>query len=498
MIPVYKHEQNSGLAEQIKSSASIAFTSKVNVPQINDEEKEILNKLVASNDFGANPDQFDLFYLESVLASVGWNENDDVFIAEQMWTARHTPVDKQFNYMHNEKDIIGHITSSKVIDENQEVIAEDTKVEDLPKFFEVVAGAVLYRSWSDQKLAERMNEIIDGIKSGEWFVSMECLFKDFDYALISPNGEQKVVARNEESSFLTKHLRIYGGEGEFEGYKLGRLLKSFAFSGKGLVDNPANKRSLILNSTAKNFNGSKSSIQSLNLETNMPDTEKTVSMTQYEELKSELAQAKEAASKAVEKEIEGYKSTISTLENDKEAVAKELTDAKSLSEEKDEKIKTLEASVAEKDEKISEVESELESIKAEKVKSERFNKLVQVGVEKEKAESIVDKFESASDEMFEEVVALNESIAVTDDKEDKEDKKKDKKKEEKSKSSQDEDIETDDAEAQASDETIDSAEASDDAKLSDGSSAEDAVAETRKAAAAFIGSWLSTAEKTNN
>lgn len=499
MIPVYKHEKSSGLAEQIQSTASIAFASKATVPQLDDSEKEVLQKLVASSDYGANPDQFDLFYLESVLASIGWNANDDVFTAEEMWAARHTPVDKQFNYMHNEQDIIGHITSSRVIDENQEVIAEDTKVEDLPEFFEVVAGAVLYRAWSDEKLRQRMDDIIEGIKAGEWFVSMECLFKDFDYALKSPNGEHKVVARNDESSFLTKHLRIYGGEGEFEGYKLGRLLKNYAFSGKGLVDNPANKRSLILNSTAnKIFNGSKSSIQSLNLETNMPDTEKTVSVAQYEKLEQELAQAKEQAAKAVEKEIDGYKSQISTLETEKEAVAKDLENEKSLSEEKDEKIKTLETSLSEKDEELAEAKKELDNMKADKAKSERVSQLVEVGVEKDKAESIVEKFASASDEMFAEVVSLHEDAVAKKygemaDDEKKKDKEKDKK--EKSKSSEEEDLETDEAEANADEKNLDNAKASDDAKLSDGTTHEDAVAATRKATAEFVGSWLTATAK---
>lgn len=75
---------------------------------------------------------------------------------------------------------------------------------------------------------------------------MECLFSDFDYSVVSPDGEMKVVARNDESAFLTKHLRVYGGKGVYEGYKVGRLLRNIAFSGKGLVNKPANPRSIIL------------------------------------------------------------------------------------------------------------------------------------------------------------------------------------------------------------------------------------------------------------
>ena len=75
---------------------------------------------------------------------------------------------------------------------------------------------------------------------------MECLFPDFDYALANENGETKIVKRDEESAFLTKHLRSYGGDGKYEDYKVGRLLRNLSFSGKGLVSKPANPRSVIL------------------------------------------------------------------------------------------------------------------------------------------------------------------------------------------------------------------------------------------------------------
>jgi hypothetical protein len=45
---------------------------------------------------------------------------------------------------------------------------------------------------------------------------------------------------------LTKHLRAYGGTGEYENYKVGRSLRGISFSGKGLVNKPANPRSIIL------------------------------------------------------------------------------------------------------------------------------------------------------------------------------------------------------------------------------------------------------------
>ena len=107
----------------------------------------------------------------------------------------------------------------------------------------------MYNSWSSAEKQEWMSSLIQEIEAGEWFVSMEAIFNNFDYAIVTPEGKHKIIARKEESSFLTKHLRIYGGTGEYEGHKLGRVLRNIAFSGKGLVSKPANPRSIIFNST---------------------------------------------------------------------------------------------------------------------------------------------------------------------------------------------------------------------------------------------------------
>ena len=243
-MKIYKQEVLDGIGDIIKSQSSVAYCAQANIatdePKVNSTIEKILAK--------SNPDQLDLYYLESILVSTGWNKNDDVFLSEEAWDARNTPEDKQFNFMHDENDIIGHITGSHVID------GEGNKAEgDVPPDqFDIITQAVLYNSWIDPENRERMNNIIKEIEDGKWFVSMECLFSDFDYALVDPKGSHKLLERNEASAFLTKHLRSYGGDGEYEGYKIGRALKNIAFSGKGLVSNPANPKSVILNS-AKAF-----------------------------------------------------------------------------------------------------------------------------------------------------------------------------------------------------------------------------------------------------
>ncbi len=232
-MKIYASEKEAGLEEAIKASASVAYSSPVAFYIPNKEQEESIKHLVVADEKATseNKEQFDLYYLSSILVSTGWNKNDDVFDLQEAWRAKDTPVDKQFNFMHNEADIIGHITGSVVLDQEGNEIEDITNAEK----FDIATSAVLYNSWTTPELKERMSKLIAEIEEGKWFVSMECLFNEFDYAVVTPEGENKVVARDEASAFLTKHLRAYGGDGQYEGYKIGRLLRNIAFSGKVLL-----------------------------------------------------------------------------------------------------------------------------------------------------------------------------------------------------------------------------------------------------------------------
>ena len=286
---IFQKEIQDGVAEQVKAKSSVAYDSVATPYKPSQEEAEQFKILAGQSIANSNTDQLDLYYLNSVLVSTGWNKNDDVFDLEQVWTARNTPEDKQFNFMHNEADIIGHITANMVIDHEGNEIPDDIPFEELPEKFDIVTSAVLYNSWTTPELKQRMDAIIEEIEEGKWFVSMECLFNDFDYAAVSPEGQQVVIAREEASAFLTKHLRAYGGSGEYEGYKLGRVLKNISFSGKGLVSNPANPRSVILESDPFSKTEAKS-INEFNIQENSNMADERL-VQQIEELKATLAEA---------------------------------------------------------------------------------------------------------------------------------------------------------------------------------------------------------------
>ena len=402
---IYPKEIADGLESSLAKAGAISYAS-VACAYVPSEEQVERAKLLATKSQGkSNLNQVDLYYLNSVLVSTGWNKNDDVFDIAETWAARNTPEDKQFNFMHDESDIIGHITANVVTDFEGNLISDDQT--EVPESFNIVTSAVLYNSWSDPELKERMERLIAEIEDGKWFVSMECLFNNFDYAVVSPEGGNQIVQRDEASAFLTKHLRAYGGTGEYEGYKVGRMLRNISFSGKGLVNNPANPRSIILSNTTNPFQNSKATlISDTNIkEINMSDDSLR---TQVDELKAELAGARDAAESAkkeilakqeeeVKAQVEAFEATISEKDEAAAALEAQLTEAT-------EKTEALEAEITQKQEELTEALAKIETHEVEIKLAARKAALVEAGAEE--VDEIIEKFASADDEMFDEIVAL--------------------------------------------------------------------------------------------
>lgn len=384
---IFKYEVEDGIAESVAKANSLAFNSSIN---IKDMPKDVLEKAISMQFTPVN--QIDLFYFESILASAGWNKNDDVFEIEELIKARFTPVNKPVNFMHNEKDIIGHMTSSILLSDGS-VVGED--MQSLSNL-DVIVGSVLYKYWEEEEQRNRVTSIIKEIAEGKWCVSMECIFPHFDYAVIGPDGSNKIVARNDETSFLTKYLKVFGGKGEYKGYRIGRLLRDFTFSGKGIVDNPANPRSIITDYKAESFYGAAASIQEIetNVEKEMSKEIETVAKADYdnlvEELKSLKAQAAEKAQKEVDEKI---KSIAADLDAHKEIIKGKDTNIQSLTEQ----LNTTKA-------ELEVVKSELTTEKLNVVKASRLAKLLEKGVSEDRAKSLSEKFASISEELFNELV----------------------------------------------------------------------------------------------
>src|SRR6056300_123151 len=384
-IKTFQKEIDDGIGELVKSTASVAYCSEA-------IKADAFKVPVSISDraFAENKDQIDLYYLESVLVSTGWNKNDDVFTSDSTWAARNTPEDKQFNFMHDENDIIGHITGSYVLTKDGKALADDAEA---PQEFDIITQAVLYNSWTGDENRDRMGKIIAEIQDGKWYVSMECLFSGFDYALINEKGVAKVLARDEGSSFLTKHLRAYGGSGEYEGYKLGRALSNISFSGKGLVSKPANPRSVILrDSSTANINVDHNSKLSIG-ELQMSD----VLTEQLAEVKAQLEAAK-AENEAIKVKIEEAKDK--EFATKVEAFESAADDSKATIDTLNETIKSTQARVAELEDSLQTSQSELaEAMKEmdDMKKKEKMDKrkagLVEAGLEEEEVAETLASFD---------------------------------------------------------------------------------------------------------
>ena len=511
-MKAYAQEIKDGLQELIENNTTIAYCSPVisEAPTLStaagkyDEDRAMaLNFLGLENSQAENKEQIDLYYLSSVLVSTGWNKNDDVFDAQEMWEARSTPEDKQFNYMHNEKDIIGHITANYVVDFEGNSLDGDLSFAEAgsPTDFNIITQGVLYKSWSDPELRERMNNIIEEIEEGNrWYVSMECLFPNFDYALKDETGASKIVRREEASAFLSKHLRAYGGTGRYEGYTVGRLLRNISFSGKGLVSKPANPRSVILNDS-KSFSENDSELVAVSSikETKMSD----VLQKQLEEVKAELAEARTAnetmkqemeaqKTEAIESQLQKFEETISAKDQAIAEVQAQVEEALARVKELEE---ALAASEAAKEEAIAQV-AEIEKAAA---LEKRVAALTEAGLEGEELDEAIAKFENLDEETFEFVVAAmtKKKAEKKDDKENpfaKKDKKEDEEKEAPAMMKKKAEVEVleeevDEAEAEAQAEELEEAVEDEDIAMAEAID-DDSSEELRSTASEWFGSLL--------
>jgi hypothetical protein len=489
-MKIYSQEITDGLQQALQDNSTIAYAS----PVLNyaPSESEIQKTEQFYESLAENKEQLDLYYLSSVLVSTGWNKNDDVFDPKETWAARQTPEDKQFNFMHDESDIIGHITGNYVADFDGNPIEDND--DNAPSEFNIITTAVLYNSWSDESRRDRMNNIIEEIEEGDkWFVSMECLFPDFDYALRNSEGDTKVVKREEASAFLTKHLRAYGGTGRYEGYTVGRLLRNISFSGKGLVSKPANPRSVILKETQR-FNETESRLVSVSSikENKMSD----ILEKQVEELKAELAEARSQSEKmqlemeekrdeAIKAQLESFESTVSEKDETIASLETQITEINS-------KVVALEEALSGAETSRDEAVAEVESIKKAAADEQRKLALVEAGFDEEEIEEAMAKFGDFDEETFDFVVAkMKKKGEFPPKKEEEEDKDKDEEAIFKKKASDEQaEEEVDDAEAEASEEVLESVEADEDVALAEAVDEDDPAEDLRATASSWFGSLL--------
>ena len=439
-MQIFTAEREDGLEAKISSSASISYASVAEPCNPNKSQIRKFKSLASVEDS-------DLYYVQSILVTSSWNKNDDIFDKDEIWIARNTPEDKPTNLEHDENLIIGHITSNWPITEDGILISEDTPIENLPEKYHILTGSVIYRAFTSPELKERSDKLIAEIESGNKFVSMECFFKGFDYGLLDKStGTYKTLARNENTAYLTKYLRAYGGLGEHDNYKIGRVLRNITFSGKGYVEKPANPESIIFNkniiddlftkkSNDLSIAGVSNNQSTSKVENNIMSLDNQVAeTTEQVETVTETVVATESApeatvqastesetSNATDELIASLTAEVEALKAMNEAMAKKMKEkeeeeedteaAKKLKvkedeEAKDEENKNLKAALEAANEVIAGYKMKEEEMAKKEKKMKRKASLLDCGFDAESAEATVEKFDNLNDDAFEAMTSL--------------------------------------------------------------------------------------------
>ncbi len=196
--------------------------------------------------------QGDLQYMRSVLVSAGTNKNGAHFLPSEMMKAHQTIVNKAIDVEHAEDKVIGHIYDCAFLFKDgeqfdpQEILSEHESASKNPDELDIdiVIAGVIHKM--------RFPEIADEILTGEWKVSMECFFKDFDIKV----GENIITRAEAETlgydpqDLIGGFVKVMVGNKALGKHLVSRVLRGITFSGMGIVKNPANPHSIILETAA--------------------------------------------------------------------------------------------------------------------------------------------------------------------------------------------------------------------------------------------------------
>lgn len=456
---IYQQEYDDGINEKIIANNSLAYITSAQ-PCLK-KDIDIAKANINNDQAVAALNDDDLYYVQSILVTSSWNRNDDIFDKLEVWKAKSTPEDKPTNLEHDEDQIVGHIVSNWTIDADGNILSDDIELDALPEKFHIVTGSVIYKNFTNPELKQRADSLIEDIENGTKYVSMECYFSNFDYGLLDKStGEYKILKRDNNSAYLTKHLRAYGGLGEYDNFKIGRVLREINFSGKGFVDRPANPESIIFDSEItkkvlnKNIlleNNSVSNIQaSLNMENTNMSVEKDIAdlkdkveamngcgevlkeaysrvseleakvmqleatmhqeredkTKKEEEMAAMMKKEEEMATVLAEKdkELEEYKSKmeydVAQLDEAKATEIQEMTSAH------EEALKSVQEELASANETIEAYKAQEAELARQALIASRISALVETGVTVEVAEATVKQFEGLDDEAFATITTL--------------------------------------------------------------------------------------------
>jgi len=191
--------------------------------------------------------QPDLLYFSAIFVSSGENLNHAFFLPSELVLAEGTIKNKALDVEHKESDIIGHLYDRAYMDKDGTPLSmaelSSTKSEQLDKKdVHIAIAGIIYKS--------RFPNVAEEVASGEWKVSMEAYYQDYDIKvgdlIVSRKEADALGLTSENSDVFGKLAKVIKNKKEIAKGKLARVLRGIVFSGCGIVKHPANPPSVIL------------------------------------------------------------------------------------------------------------------------------------------------------------------------------------------------------------------------------------------------------------
>lgn len=196
--------------------------------------------------------QPDLQYFSALFVSSGTNLNQAHFLPSELVLASGSIISKAVDVEHEEAEIIGHIYDYAFVDKDgnkldlQELANMEKASLDTSDMHILIAG-IIYKS--------RFPNIAKEVSENQWKVSMEAYYQSYDVKvgnLILDKKEADLLGfPTEKSSAFGTMVKVVKKSVEIASGKAARVLRGICFSGVGIVKNPANPPSVILETAAK-------------------------------------------------------------------------------------------------------------------------------------------------------------------------------------------------------------------------------------------------------
>lgn len=217
--------------------------------------KEIASKL----DLPEN-NQADLLFMSAILVSTGTNKNGATFLGSELVKARDSIKQKALDIEHEEQAIVGHIAEAMFMDfdgnliDDEELYKEIAEAEDAEKVIKKLDKMQMDIGIVCVVYKDRFPKIAKEIEAGDWKVSMECYYEDFDVKIGNLIVPKNLLAnKTDVSSIVDRDVKLVLAGKSLGTAQVSRVLRGVRFCGVGIVKNPANERSIIMEAARANL-----------------------------------------------------------------------------------------------------------------------------------------------------------------------------------------------------------------------------------------------------